>query len=58
MFMLPICGDKVLGQAKGSLRIAGQFVVTPSGCVGAGFVEEGRRECVIPDDEKASFIWE
>ncbi len=46
------CGDKILGQAKGSLRIAGQFVVTPSGGVGAGFVQEGRREGVVPDDRE------
>src|SRR5208283_5680354 len=41
--------DKILGQAKGRLRIASQFVPTPTGGVGAEFIQEGRREGMVPD---------
>jgi hypothetical protein len=43
----PAFGDKILRQPKGSLRIAGQFVVTISSSIGTGFIEESRREGVI-----------
>jgi len=48
----PDLADIFLGQAKGGLRIAAKFVVTPPGGIGAGFIQEGRREGVIPDNRE------
>jgi len=40
--------DIVRGQAKGLLRIRGEFVKEPSGDVEARFVDQSGREGVIP----------
>ena len=56
--MLPICAvpfevaKLVLGQAERGLRVALNFVVAPARRVGAGFVQEGRRKSVVPDDRE------
>ncbi len=44
--------DIAVRQSEWRLGIAGELIVTPAGCVGTRFVEEGWREDVIPDDGK------
>ena len=41
-----------LGQPEGSLRVGSEFVIAPARSVGASFVQEGRREGMVPDDRK------
>ncbi len=39
-------------QSNRRLRIGGNFIPAPSGRIHASFVEEGRREGVVPDSRK------
>src|ERR1700730_17313482 len=44
--------DRVLWQAKGRLRIAGDFVEAPAGGIRASLIQESRREGTVVDDRK------